>query len=206
MIDTFHVHRKLGDKGRIQWVEITLSNWVFKAISADEVLTLHRDYFRLGKPLERRIYELGRKHCGRQKVWSVSVEILHKKSGSHGTLEKFRHRLKHIALHDHLPDYSLTFNEEPDTVTFQNRGTMWEDTALPPDEESLPPLSTEAYELARAEAPGYDVYQLESEWRDFWGISGKPKLANIEAAFVGFCRARHKRAPIQRARDNAWDE
>ena len=111
MIDTFHVHRKFGNKGRIQWVEITLSDWVFKAISADEVLTLHRDYFRLGKPLERRIYELGRKHCGRQKSWSVSVEILHKKSGSHGTLEKFRHRLKHIALHDHLPDYSLMSNE-----------------------------------------------------------------------------------------------
>ena len=56
MIDSFHVHRTHGLVGRIQWVEITLSEWVFKAIRTDEVLTLHRDYFRLGKPLERRIY------------------------------------------------------------------------------------------------------------------------------------------------------
>ncbi|MCA9184408.1 MAG: replication initiator protein A [Pirellulaceae bacterium] len=28
------------------------------------MLTLHRDYFRLRKPLERRVYEIARKHCG----------------------------------------------------------------------------------------------------------------------------------------------
>jgi plasmid replication initiation protein len=33
------------------------------------------------KPLERRIYELARKHCGRQDQWRVSVEVLHRKSG-----------------------------------------------------------------------------------------------------------------------------
>jgi plasmid replication initiation protein len=205
MIDTFHVHRKGGNEGRILWVEITLSDWVFKAIRADEVLTLHRDYFRLGKPLERRIYELGRKHCGRQKAWNVSVEILYKKSGSHGKLEKFRHRVKHIAHHDHLPDYRVTFNEGADTVTFHNRGTMWEHTALPPDEESLPPLSSESYEQARLSAPGYDIAALETEWREWWAMSGKPKLANVSAAFIGFCRHRHNSAPIRREKESAWE-
>jgi hypothetical protein len=38
-----------------------------------EVLTLHRDYFRLRKPLERRMYELARKHCGQQATWSICL-------------------------------------------------------------------------------------------------------------------------------------
>ena len=66
LIDAAAIRRKHGLDGRLLWVEIKLSDWVFNAIRGQEVLTLHRDYFRLGKPLERRIYELARKHCGRQ--------------------------------------------------------------------------------------------------------------------------------------------
>jgi hypothetical protein len=42
-------------------------------------LTLNRDYFRLRKPIERRIYEIARKHCGRKKEWSIGLALLHKK-------------------------------------------------------------------------------------------------------------------------------
>jgi hypothetical protein len=69
---------------------------------------------------------------------------------------------------------------------------------LPSDGETLPPLPPEAYEEGRSAAPGYDIHGLETEWREFWESSGKPQLANPAAAFVGFCRSRHKRAPIQR--------
>lgn len=113
--------------------------------------------------------------------------------------------VKHIAMHDHLPDYRLVFNEAKDNVTFYNRERWWQDTPLPSDDESLPALPTETYEEARAVAPGYDVYQLEREWREWWAQSGKPKLENAAAAFVGFCRSRNKKAPIQRAKDSAWD-
>ena len=68
------------------------------------MLSLHPDYFRLGKPLERRVYELARKHCGRQATWSISLETLLKKSGSQGSAKRFRQHVKHIAEHDHLPD------------------------------------------------------------------------------------------------------
>ena len=83
-------------------------------------------------------------------------------------------------------------------VLFRNRDGKWVERPLPTDGETLPPLSEQAYEDARAAAPGYDVYALEGEWRDWWLSSGKPTLGNHNAAFVGFCRARHKRAPIQR--------
>ncbi|WP_298938457.1 replication initiator protein A [uncultured Ruegeria sp.] len=51
--------------GVLQEVQVTLSDWVFNAIQTKEVLTISRDYFRLKKPLERRMYEIARKHCGK---------------------------------------------------------------------------------------------------------------------------------------------
>src|SRR5262249_14247441 len=65
LIDSWRIVRQT-DGGRMTELRITLSDWVFNAVAAREVLTLHRGYFRLRKPLERRIYELGRKHCGKQ--------------------------------------------------------------------------------------------------------------------------------------------
>jgi plasmid replication initiation protein len=167
LIDAASIRRKHGLDGRLLWVEIKLSEWVFNAIRGQEVLTLHRDYFRLGKPLERRIYELARKHCGRQASWTISLETLLKKSGAQSVLFRFRQMVKHIAEHDHLPDYRITFDEDSDMVVFFNRDNKWVERPLPSDGETLPPLPAEAYEEARAAAPGYDVHGLENDWRDF---------------------------------------
>jgi plasmid replication initiation protein len=198
LIDAASIRRKHGLDGRLLWVEIKLSEWVFNAIQSQEVLTLHPDYFRLGKPLERRVYELARKHCGRQKSWPISLEVLLKKSGSQSPMKRFRQMVKHIAKHDHLPDYRVVFDEATDQVTFFNRESWWQNTPLPSDGETLPPLSTEVYEEGRGAAPGYDIYGLETEWRQWWASSGKPTLNNPAAAFVGFCRSRHRTAPLQR--------
>ncbi len=207
LIDAASIRRKHGLDGRLLWVEIKLSEWVYNAIRGQEVLTLHRDYFRLGKPLERRVYELARKHCGRQATWMISLETLLKKSGAQSVLFRFRQMIKHIAMHDHLPDYRLVFDEEADMVIFFNRDNKWVDRPLPSDGETLPPLPPEAYEDGRDAAPGYDIHGLEREWREFWTTSGKPQLANPAAAFVGFCRSRNKRAPIVRrsADEDAFD-
>jgi hypothetical protein len=206
LIDAASIRRKHGLDGRLLWAEIKLSDWVFNAIRSQEVLTLHPDYFRLSRPLERRVYELARKHCGRQKTWQISVEMLLKKSGSQSPVKKFRHMLKHIAKHDHLPDYRVALSEENDMVTFHNRDSWGKHTPLPAGAEALPTLPEEAYEEGRAAAPGYDIYWLEAEWRQFWVSSGKPKVDNPVAAFVGFCRSRHKRAPIKRTEMDEWDK
>ncbi len=206
LIDASSMRRKHGLDGRLLWVEMKLSDWVFNAIQGREVLTLHRDYFRLGKPLERRVYELARKHCGRQKSCPISVELLLKKSGSQSPITKFRHMLKHIAKHDHLPDYRVSFDEASGSGHIPQPRILVGATPLPSDGETLPPLPTEAYDDGRAAAPGYDIHGLESEWREWWASSGKPKLDNPAAAFVGFCRSRHKRAPLQREADREWPE
>ena len=124
LIDASSIRRKHGLDGRLLTCEITLSDWVFNAIRHNEVLTLHRDYFRLRKPLERRVYELARKHCGQQANWKIGLETLLKKSGSQSPAPRFRQMIRDLAATDHLPDYFVTFDLETDIVSFRNRGTM----------------------------------------------------------------------------------
>ena len=158
-----------------------LSDWVFNAIRNEEVLTLHRDYFRLRKPIERREYEIARKHCGQQKTWRITLAKLLLKTGSQSPQKRFRQMIRQLAEHDHLPDYHVTFEDEADMVVFTNRGTMSPAQLV---EGSIPPLQSETYEEARHAAPGWDVRFLEREWRD-WCVE-PPR--NADRAFIGFCR------------------
>ena len=64
LIDNWTIER--APSGTMTAVKITLNEWLFNAVLAREVLTLSRDYFRLDGGLERRLYELARKHCGHQ--------------------------------------------------------------------------------------------------------------------------------------------
>lgn len=85
------------------------------------VLTLNRDYFRIRKPLDRRIYELARKHCGAQSKWHVTMKVLYEKSGSRDALRNFRMAIKMLAESGELPDYRIAFDQENDAVTFYSR-------------------------------------------------------------------------------------
>jgi plasmid replication initiation protein len=182
LIDASSIRRKHGLDGRLLWCEIKLSDWVFNAIRAQEVLTLHRDYFRLRKPIERRVYELARKHCGQQDEWRVRLVTLLKKSGSQSPEKRFRQMIRHLVNHGHLPDYSVSFDSDSDMVTFRNRGTMT--AALPSSWGGR--LDPEAYNDAREAAPGWDVYHLEREWRHWLGANEiEPK--HPERHFVKFC-------------------
>jgi plasmid replication initiation protein len=62
LMDRARIVRETRD-GRMQEVEVRLSDWVYNALKNSEVLTLSRDYFRLRKPIERRMYEIACKHC-----------------------------------------------------------------------------------------------------------------------------------------------
>ena len=184
LIDAASIRRKHGLDGRLLWCDVELSNWVFNAIQAQEVLTLHKDYFRLRKPIERRVYEIARKHCGRQASWTIGLDTLLKKSGSKSSLKEFRRAVRHLVEYDHLPDYNVRFDEDTDNVTFTNRGTLLASEIV--DDPTLPVvrLSPDAHEKAKAVAPGWDVYVLEQEWRGW--MTEAPR--NADAAFIGFCR------------------
>lgn len=170
--------------GRMVSVMVTLSEWLFRAVLGRSVLTLSRDYFGLRKPLERRVYELARKHCGRQPDWRVSVGVLHKKTGSAAPVRVFRAAIRRMIDEAALPDYILT--EEPgDVIRVTRQGVVEEDSGT-----WLPPFDPDVLDAARALAPGADVYALEAEWRAFWVASGRPRLSAPDRAFLGWLRGR----------------
>jgi hypothetical protein len=110
IIDTWQIIEKSPTDERMIAVEITLSKWLYNAVQAFEVLTIHPDYFRLRKPLARRLYELARKHCGHQAQWTISLPLLHEKSGSKAALKEFHEATKAIAASDHLPEYRMSLS------------------------------------------------------------------------------------------------
>ena len=173
--------------GRMVQVSVTLSDWLYRAVLAKSVLTLSRDYFRLRKPLERRVYELARKHCGRQPDWHISIPVLAHKSGSASPLRVFRRMIRDMVAEDHLPDYHLA--EEPGDILHISR----RDVVISPGagfEPRGPVLKPATLETARARMPGWDIYALESDWRAVWQQSGRPPLRSPDAAFLGWLKKR----------------
>ena len=165
LIESSSLRRKLGLDGRLLWCEVTLSDWVFNAIRANEVLTLHRDYFRLRKPLERRVYELARKHCGQQASWKIGVELLLKKTGSQSPLKQFRYLLKDLIANDHLPDYRVALSAGNDSITFTNRHSM----PVQKNPDWTGSLSPDAFAQVAALKLREDKYVLEQEFRNWLG-------------------------------------
>ena len=120
IIDRWKIIEKAPDDERMVAVEVTLSEWLYNAVSAFEVLTIHPDYFRLRKPLARRLYELASKHCGHQTSWVIGLELLRDKSGSKSKIKEFRRMVRAIEADDSLPEYRLVLGND-DKVTFYVR-------------------------------------------------------------------------------------
>jgi plasmid replication initiation protein len=170
--------------GRMVQVSVTLSDWLYRAVMAKSVLTLSRDYFRLRKPLERRVYELARKHCGRQPDWRISIPVLARKSGSASPLRVFRRMIRDMVAEDHLPDYSLA--EEPGDILRVSRRDV---VVLPSVGQGGPVLKAATIETARGMMPGWDIYALEADWRAS-GTAPATPLRSPDAAFIGWLKKR----------------
>ena len=188
LIDRAKIVRQTRD-GRMEEVEIQLSDWVFQAVEAQEVLTLDRQYFQLAKPLERRLYELARKHVGQQAGgFRIGLDKLRNKCGSQSTLKEFRRLLQTIieddAQHNHMPGY--TFTLDGDMVDMAIKKVAPARPAPAYDEIRLNPGT---FDEARSLAPGWDVHGLEGEWRD-WIVKAKITPANPDALFLSFCKRR----------------
>jgi plasmid replication initiation protein len=111
-------------RGLISCLEVTLSDWLYGAVwnGKREMLSINRDYFRLQGGVERRLYEIARKHCGQQAWWKVSIPVLWEKSGSQSELKKFRHViLKGQANLGTLPDYRVELRRDKDQLIFYSR-------------------------------------------------------------------------------------
>ena len=131
-IDNFRILERDDANGKrvMAALEITLNDWMFRAIVQDRrVLTIDRAYFQLTMGLERRLYELARKHCGRQKYWDVGLSRLHEKCGSEDILRNFKRSLNVIIKRDSLPQYRLEMMFDPKSAS--SKGMVADGFLLP---------------------------------------------------------------------------
>lgn len=181
-----------GRDGRMQEIEITLSDWVFSAIQekGGDILTISRDYFRLRKPLERRLYELARKCCGTtNKRWSMKLSTMHDRTGSQSSFREFKRMMKVIIDdHEHIPDYTFELIDE--TVYIWPRAEFQKRFSGDKKNKSsgLPfHLKPETFVTAQRFSQGWDVYFIESEWRKMLKKKDiEPDTA--DGSFIGYVK------------------
>jgi len=188
IIDSYKIVHENPDTKRMVELEVTLSKWIYSSILGREVLSINRDYFRLRKPIERRIYEIARKHCNDKPYWKIGLDKLHKKVGSSSSRTEFKRMLNHMVKHDHLPDYSIAI-EENNVVAFYTKNPQKNKNY---DDFNEPFLKLETIEKAKnIILPfGLDVYALKDDWVHWWRESGEPKLTSPDGAFINFCKKR----------------
>lgn len=196
LISAFRYNRKGSMHAeRLRYLEVTLCEWLFRAIDSADVLPISRDYFRLRRPLDRRLYDLARKHCGAKERWRISIDKLQKKCGSKQERKSFVRHLRETIEADHLPDYALMLDE--DQVVFVRRagdgaGTnrasappltapraiedgadLLKTTAQASATERRIMVSSKAIERLYEIAPGWDKYALEHAYID-WAKNKDP--------------------------------
>ena len=198
LIDRAKILKETRD-GRMIEVEVTLSDWVFNAIEHNDVLTINKQYFQLRKPLERRLYEIIRKQCGRKMETRINLDTLREKTGSASTPPEFKRLISNIIQddieHNHMPDFSIRL--EKNTLIAKSKSAYKNAFSKTPARvENALQLSSATYEKAKKILNGHDVYYLESEWREHWNRSGKPELKSPDAAFIGFCKKRAEEHPL----------
>lgn len=180
--------------GKVQKIQIKFSEMVRRSVRSRKLLTLHPDYFRLTRPIDRRIYELARKHCGQQSTWSCYLKTLWKKSGSKSPLFEFRRMLKPTLANAAFPDYSLHLDPETDKVHFFNRNTMPLDKDIAEvrgrkdAQDILARLNPDINEKARKIAAGWDMHFVRDSFAAWWVKIGKPDTKNPDALFLQFCK------------------
>lgn len=126
LIDSWRIIEERKGKMDIGMVEVTLPDWLYQALHKKKMLKISPDYFRIRKAIDRRIYEIARKHCGNQGEFTVSLEKLHLKTGSTANKAEFKRMLKNLAKNNDLPDYKIRYDSERDLVIFNNRNLTQE--------------------------------------------------------------------------------
>lgn len=138
--------------------------------------------------MERRIYEIGRKRCGKQRNWNgLSLENLQKLCGSRATLREFRRMVTDIVrrheAEDGFPDYTLTLDGD---VLRMAPKTRFLRRTLPANARDLE-LDLFVYDDARRILGGWCVQEIETQWRN-WVAAEDITVRHPEKHFLAFCK------------------
>ena len=90
------------------------------------------------------------------------------------------------AQHHHMPDYRFLI--EGDNVLIRRKDVVAEIEGRTEPGGTLR-LEPETIAEARVQAPGWDVYHLESEWRA-WVVAKGIGVKDPDRHFLSFCRKR----------------
>jgi len=157
---------KEDTKGKAIAIEVKLSDWFYNSILGDAVLTIDKDYFRLRKPTERRLYELARKHCGNQVAWKISLVNLKEKLGVTSQMKLLRFNIKKITETNHLPEYHISM--EDDVVLFSRKEA--------PKESNIPaglPKYVTKKEIEKHARPGESYKDVADRLKSVNTVSGR---------------------------------
>lgn len=219
LIDRWKIIEKSPLDERMIKLEITLSEWIYNSIMGREILTINPDYFKIRKPLNRRLYQIARKHCGTNKAkWIIDIDKLYFKIGARLEKYKFRKHLREMSSLDPLPDYSVFLKEDEgkETVVFipkeidpsvfkvpkrrKKRASTTNNlqASLFAGDDTIYHLLGNAYDNAHAEIKkarvNLDINQLVAEWRAYTltSLSKGNIIDNFQASFMGFVRKKIK--------------
>ena len=188
LIEAGSVKRKLGREGRLQHITITISDWLYRAVMSEEVKSIDPAYFDLAKPLERRLYEIGKKHIGSKQIFEISLDKLYKKTGTMSPMNKFKFNIKSIAKANQLPEMSLAYSEDRNVLIFQWKEIRALESPQHQDSASFPSLPKGAHAAVIKKFPNADTKRLEAAYREWWESSDKALPENLIGAFYGYCK------------------
>lgn len=108
---------------RVLSFTITISEWLFNGLRNFEVLTLDRGYFQLTRSIDRRLYEIARKHCGDQPMWKCNIDLLGEKIGTKRERFKIRDEIRKAIAADEIPEYRIALDTSKpiDDVVFYTK-------------------------------------------------------------------------------------
>ncbi|ESA37159.1 replication initiator protein a [Leptolyngbya sp. Heron Island J] len=199
-IESWRIIEEEKSDGRfiMKAVEVTLNDWMFRALVNDRrVLSINEDYFSIKGGLERRLYELARKHCGRQSRWTISLEKLAEKCGTTREARKLKADILAMQKKQPLPDYTIKIDEgrrrgqkiSAQTVIF---------APLTPVKTVYKRANLNISEATYSEAvrlyPGYDIEFICNAWKEW--AKNKQHPQKPDQAFLAFCKKYASDNPI----------
>ena len=100
--------------GKMLACEIELCDWVFNAMVREQrYLQFDADYFALESGLERKVFQIIRRHIGNFHGWHVSLEKLYVKTGSESEQKRFNYEIRQLVERDPFPLWALQLSTDP---------------------------------------------------------------------------------------------
>mgnify|MGYP005993306913 FL=1 len=200
MLENYTIYKKDNAiDGRMVGLKVSLSRKLYDSMKEKkELLTINPDYFKLTKPIEKKIYEIARKHVGRKTSQSINTSTLLTKTGSVAKIKEMRRSIKAmIGKHQKnrtFPDYDIQFSPEKDQVTFTQKEKWWDKNEAD-IEFTFPKFHPAIYEEAKKITPDICVYHLYSEFEK-WVLSKPTEFKldkkSLQETYLNFCKTKQK--------------